>query len=608
MSDDLLLYYNRELSHIRRQGAEFARAHPDVAARLRLDAETCDDPHVERMLEAFAYLTARIRRKIDDDFPQITDALMSVLYPHYQAPVPSMSIAQFTLDPGHGGRHVIKRGTVVETDPVDGLPCRFRTGADATLWPIDVAKATLGPVEMELPNFAVPSGSASMIRLQLQCAAKDVTFEKLGIPQLRFFLNGQRQHVFELYELIMNHCVGVAVRDNAPRAATRLLKGDSLSPGGFSRDEALLPQSNRTFPGYRLLSEYFAFPEKFLFVDLGPITPQHLQGVGNSMELLIFLDRASANLEHNLSRSTFALGCAPMINLFQQRADPIELTQAELSYRVVPDARHPRGLEVYSIDRVFASTHGESRDYLPFFAIKHGSDQHEDRRYWYATRMGSDERLSRGDEGTEVELSFVDLDFNPSLPADSIVTVETTCLSRDLPARLPFGGGQPRLSLPEGGPLARIECLTAPTKTHRPPLREGAMWRIISHLSLNHLSISGGEDGADAMREILSLYDFVNSAETRMKIAGLVDVQGRRRTFRAGSDMPGAVLRGVEVEMLLDEEKFSDHGLFLFASVLEQFMGLYCSVNSATQTVLKTRKRDEEVQRWPVRAGERVLL
>lgn len=610
MSDDLLLYYNRELSYIRRQGAEFAKAHPDVAARLRLDAETCDDPHVERMIEAFAYLTARIRRKIDDDFPEITDALMGVLYPHYQNPVPSMSIVQFTLDPGHGGSHTIERGTAVETDPIDGLPCKFRTGAAATLWPVRVTSAKLGPVELELPNFTVPPRAAAMARIQIQCAAKDMTFEKLGIPSLRFFLSGQRQHAFELYELLMNNQVGTAVRDSSPRAQTRMLGEHCMQPGGFSRDEALLPQSPRSFPGYRLLSEYFAFPEKYLFVDIGPLRPEHLKGVGNTLELLIFLDRTSANLEHNVAPSTFALGCAPVINLFPQRADQIELTNADLSYRVVPDARHPRGLEVYSVDRVYASSRGEKREYMPFFAIKHGSERvpGNEQRYWYATRRSSDERLSHGDEGTEVELSFVDLDFNPTLPSDSIVTIETTCLSRDLPSRLPFGGGQPRLHLPAGGPLSKVECLTAPTRTHRPPMRERAMWRIISHLSLNHLSIGGGAGGADALREILSLYDFVNSAESRMKIASLVGVSSRRRTFRAGRDMPGAVVRGVEVQVQLDEEKFSDNGLFLFASVLEQFLGLYCSVNAATQMVATRKKNEEELRRWPVRAGERVLL
>lgn len=610
MTDDLLLYYNRELSYIRRQGAEFAKAHPDVAARLRLEAETCDDPHVERMIEAFAYLTARIRRKIDDDFPEITDALMGVLYPHYLNPVPSMSVVQFTLDPGHGGNYVVERGSAVETDPVDGLPCTFRTGAKATLWPIRVASANLGPLELDFSNFTVPPRAAAMVRIRLECFTKDMSFAKLGIPSLRFFLSGQRQHVFELYELLMNNQVGVAIRDAAPRSPVKMLSEDCLSPGGFSREEALLPQSARTFPGYRLLSEYFAFPEKFMFVDVGPLAPELLNGVGNAMELLIFLERTSANLEHNVAPSTFALGCAPVVNLFSKRADPIELSNAELSYPVVPDARHPRGLEVYSVDRVYASSRGETREYLPFFAIKHDPSRGgiDEQRYWYATRRKSDERLSHGDEGTEVELSFVDLDFNPSLPSDSIVTVETTCLSRDVPSRLPFGGGQPRLQLPAGGPIAKVECLTAPTRTHRPPMRERVMWRIISHLSLNHLSIGGGADGADALREILSLYDFVNSAESRMKISGLTDVRSRRRTFRAGRDIPGAVVRGVEVEVELDETCFSDHGLYIFASVLEHFLGLYCSINSATQMVAITKKQKEALRRWPVRAGERVLL
>lgn len=606
MSAELLRYYDRELSFIRHLAAQFADEHPKVAARLRLGPDSSQDPHVERLIEAFAYLTARIRQKLEDEFPEITEALLGVLYPHYQAPVPSMAVVQFELDPAQNELttgHLLKPPTELETEPIQGEPCRFRTCYPVTLWPIEVESATLSRPPFQFPP--VSPRAAAVIRLVLRCRSATMRFADFALGSLRFFLKGQSQHVFPLYDLLLNHACEVALVSPPADRATAVLGPECLKPVGFEKEEGMLPYTARSFLGYRLLSEYFTFPEKFLFVELGGLDRRHLQQVGNQLEVYVYIDRPAPDLEQNLSSDTFRLGCAPVVNLYTHRCEPIRLTHTDFEYHVVPDVRRPLTHEIYAIDRVTASSpDGEQVEFRPFFSVKHAL---ESRAFWHASRRAAEPVEGQSDHGTEIYLSLVNLNFEPDAPADWTLDVEATCLNRDLPHRLPFGGGQPYLQLSEGGALvARIVCMTPPTPTLRPAVKQGALWRLVSHLSLNHLSLVDQGDQADALREILKLYDFADSAETRKMIDGILNVSSRRTLGRATSG-PGAFCRGVETTILFDDERFAGSSLFLFASVLERFLALYCTVNSFSTLVAST-KGQGELRRWPPRIGEKILV
>ena len=447
-----------------------------------------------------------------------------------------------------------------------------------------------------------------MLRLVLSCQLSETTVGALGLGTLRFFLKGQPQDVGRLYELIFNHTIGVAVAGGIKDLQPIELGPESLRQVGFAREEGMLPYPARSFLGYRLLTEYFAFPQKYLFVDLALPDPAALARLSNRMEIYLFLDRMIPELGRTVSMDTFQLGCTPIVNLYLQRAEPIQLTHTEFDYQVVPDRRRPQSNEVYSIDRVLASPpKGKSVEFLPFFSTKHAQERPADYTFWHATRRPAESSTRTGDRGTEVYLSLVDLGFRPSAPADWTLEVETTCLNRDLPQNLPFGGDQPRLQFRAGGGvISGIVCLTAPTRTLRPALRQGLLWRLISHLALNHLSLVG--DGqADALREILKLYDFADSAETRNQINGIVRLDSRRIVGSVRTDGMVAFCRGLEVTLQFDEARFSAGGLFLFASVLERFLALYCTVNSFSKLVATVKGRQEELRRWPPRMGERVL-
>ncbi|MGD8589720.1 MAG: type VI secretion system baseplate subunit TssF [Chromatiales bacterium] len=606
MADELLPYYNEELSHIRNQAVEFAKEHPKIAKRLRIGSDAIEDPHVGRLIEAFAYLNARIRHKLDDDFPELSDAMLGVLYPHYQAPIPSMAIVQLNAAADLTAPYELAAGAELETDPIDGEPCRFRTCYPVTLWPIQVKSAHLSGFSLTAPTIAELSEVASVLKLEIGCVSAELTLAELRPETLRFYLRGQGQYLYALYQLLFNDLIRVAVKAPDATAAPTLLSAQALTPVGFDPDQGMLPYPPQAFVGYRLLTEYFVFPQKFLFFEIKGLT-KALADMGNRAELYFYFRTNPAGLEQKLSAQTFALGCTPMVNLFEKkRVEPIMLDQLQSEYRVVPDARHAKAAEIYSIDRVVATgPEGAKADYVPFFGVTHGNTADEQRRFWKASRRPAPPT----NPGSEVYLSVVDLDLDPSAPSDWTLHVRATCFNRDLPNKLPFGGGEPRLRLSAGAAaIDRIECLTAPTSTLRPPLGRGGLWRLISHLNLNHLSITGAEQGAEVLREILKLYDFRDSPETRAMIDGVLRVDSRPDTARIPGQIGGGLAHGVEVTIEFDEKRFSGSGVFLFAAVLERFLTLYCSINSFTRLVAKLRGREGVLRKWQPRVGDKTLL
>jgi type VI secretion system protein ImpG len=604
--DALLTYYERELSYLRQLGQEFGQSYPKVAGRLLLEAGKCEDPHVERLIQAVAFLTARIHRKLDDEFPEITDALLGILYPHYLAPIPSMSIAEFVPDPEQGkmtGGYTIARGTPLYSRPIEGVQCRFRTAYPVTLWPIEVTRARIEPGEATLWGNKV----AGVLRLDLQ-ATGGTTFSELQIDSLRFYLHGESQVAHVLYELLLNDARAIRLRlagmkDSGKRKDV-LLSPDSLKPVGFGVEEGLLPYPPHAQLGYRLLQEYFAFPQKFLFVDLTGLRAGCHGATGSKLEVLIGLERVPRQ-DQAIGPENFRLGCGPIVNLFNQMAEPIRLDHTQVEYRVVPDIRRPNANEVYSIDGVaITAAHTDAiRRVQPIYSLNHAAGQESEATYWYASRRQSERKE---DAGTELYLSLVDLKFDPSDPIGETVVVETTCTNRDLPGKLRADDVRGDFELEDAAPVARIRALVKPTFTMRPPLSAASRWRLMSHLSLNYLSLCAG--APDALQEILRLYDVGGSAVVSQQIEGIVELTSKRVVRRPASMGWHGFCRGLEVTMVLDEEKFVGSGAFLFASMIERFLALYANLNAFTQLIAKTSQREKVLKQWPPRAGEQILL
>jgi type VI secretion system protein ImpG len=603
MRDELLTWYERELSYLRQLGAEFAVKYPKVAARLALEPEGSQDPHVERLIEAVAFLTARVRRKIEDDLPELTDAMFGILYPHYLAPVPSMAVVQFHLDPGQGqttGGYEIPRHTELTARPVHGVRCRFRTGMRAELWPIEVAGA-----ELEHPISTAPLGAArdfrarSLVRLRLRAIA-GTTFATLRPAALRFFLHGESALTAGLYEMI---CAGPCqIELHAPRKSPErgpvVLARDAVTPVGFAADEALLPLPPHSFRGYGVLEEYFAFPEKFLFFDLAGLARAGETGATDELEVRIFSARAP-RFDHGVQATTFRLGCAPVVNLFPKLAEPIWVDHTKAEYLVVPDVHGQRAHEVYSVDAATSSgtEPGSQRAFRAFYALRHGSDQSAPDVFWHATRRQA------LDGASDVHIALVDSTLGPASPPIETLSCQITCTNRDLAAELPFSGGVGAdFDSEHIAPFVRVQCLNKPTLPRRRDVGRGAHWRLVSHLALNYLSLV--EQGRDALQAILELYDVTDSAVTRRQIAGIRDVRSDRVVRNVG----GAFCRGLKVTIDFDREHFVGTSPYLLAAVLDRFLGLYTSINAFSQLVARMPPEEEPLHTWPPRAGEQILL
>lgn len=613
--DSILSYYEQELAFLRRQGDAFARRYSKIAGHLLLEPDKCDDPHVERLLEGVAFLAARVHHKLDEEFPEITAAFLEAVAPSYLAPLPSFSIARF-VGKKESPWHTLPSGTLLHTRPLReyDLRCRFRTCYPVTLWP-----AFIREVRLQLPGAAglpAGNGAAGVLRLSVRCSLGSFTeVPPPGDPApLRLFLDGERR--FQIYELLLGAALRGSDRPVLCRDARGRLHELSLRPVGFEQGEGLLPSSRPTFLGYQILKEYFAFPQKYLFFDLCGIDRELLLASGEQLDILIPLERPPV-VGLNLEPEDFLLGCTPVVNLFPVLAEPIPLTLHRAEHRVIPDARRQEGLEVYSIDEVQLAAPGrvEPQRLQPLFQTRVAADTGGRQSLFTASRRA-------GQTGTELYLSLLDPNLNPLLPDQGTLIVHTTCSNRDLASRLPIGTtrrqrtatGELDLSAPgefwltaaQSDAVIAIDCLERPSVARMPTLGRGAHWQLISHLSLNHLSLSGGSSALQALKELLALYDFARPGGTYPEVSGLQSLTTRSTVARIGGGCDG-FCRGHELTLELDEDRFVGGSMMLFAAVLDRFFGLYVSLNSFTQLVVSASRRLERV-RFPVRAGERVLL
>jgi type VI secretion system protein ImpG len=613
MRDELLLYYQRELDYLRKSAAQFAERHPKVASRLVLEPTKCEDPHVERLLEAFAFLAARVHVKLEDEFPEITEGLLSVVYPQLVRPIPSMSVVEFQLDPEKGklsSGMKIDRNAQLYSRPISGVPCTFRTCYETTLWPITVSAA-----ELSAPSRLKPALKAAdcawAIRLELRCA-KDVTFVSLKPDKLRFYLDGESGLVNILYEQLFSRLNRIVVRDltAGSRLAPVTLPATALSAVGFGPNEGMVPYPSASFAGHRLLMEYFAFPEKFFFIDLAGLEAVSHAGFKDAIEVIFLLSDVEGSgrqqrLELELSKKTFRLGCTPIVNLFPQVAEPIQLNQRKAEYPLIPDVRRPYSVEVFSVDDVSGinSANQKITTYESFYSLRHFARREDRSCFWLARRRPS---TRPNDDGSDIALSLLDLTLTTADPDASVLSVRTTCTNRDLPSRLPFGNQDSDFELEGAAPMKRIVALRKPTAPVRPPMGKGILWRLVSHLSLNYLSLVS--EGKDALQEILRLYDVGRTAYSQNVIQSILNIRSRPHFARLVSEQGVSFARGTRINMEIDEDQFAGGGAFLFAAVLERFFGLAASLNSFTQLSVTTPQRKEGLYEWEPRSGRRLLI
>lgn len=596
--DELLLSYQRELGYLRQMGAEFAARYPKIAARLDLSADQCADPHVERLIEAFAFLTARLQRQLESEFPEFTSALLRVLYPHFIDPVPAMSIARMEPDLDQGlplGGFEVPPQTLLTAETESGETCHFRTCYPVTLWPIKVAEARFEPTDAH-PFLDAHPQVATVLRLRLR--ARPMPFSKLEMKSLRFFINAEGQTGFSLYDLLAGGLYGVALSWEGGGDPI-VQPPETLRTAGLGPNEAVLPAPSHAHPAYRLLQEYFTFPDKFLFFDLE--LPEARKAKNTLDVLLLFKELSRRRL--SVSADTFCLGCTPIINLFPKIAEPIRVEELQTDYRLIPDIHDERITEIHSIDKLASSPDPHNVEILePFFSFSHPADGDEHRAFYHLRRRPT----GRVDlPGTDVYLSFVDLRFTPMRPPMETIYAHTLCTNRELAVQMPVGAV---LQTESPAPVKDIVCLRKPTIPIGMPVDGPAIWRLISQLSLNHLSLIEGEQSLMALREMLRLYCFLHDTSSENQIMGLTQLQSRPVMIHMGNDAWRGFCQGLEVALTFNEGLYVGSSALLFSSVLSHFFGLYTGINSFTKLVVKSEQRQGVWKRWPPMAGAKPIL
>jgi len=624
---NFLGYYDRELSYLRRLGADFGENHKGVASRLRLDPDHCDDPHVERLLEGFAFLAARIHARIDDEFPEIAGALLEELYPNFIRPVPSVSLVEFQTDPERGRQTTnrsIPRGTILESNrisretspqsrPMEEFVCRFRTCFNTELWPLAIESATWRPGSSLPPAMISEQSTAAVLELRIACTP-DVCFGDLkNLGSLRFYLNGGRDVVYPLYELLLSRCHTILLRDASDSGQSKAGAETHdvrlrLSPAGFDSEDSLCRDagSRRSFAGYQLLEDYFAFPEKFHFVDL--LGMEALAKLGGAREASLFFlispfDRAEWRnvLEHGVSARTFRLNCSPIVNLFSIASAPIQVRENVFELPVPVASR----MEVYSIDSVHGQTRpaAERVSYQRYIDCGREEGMEGTAGYWNAVR-----RPSRFlENSSEMFLSLFERNGGrPALQVNSL-TAGLTCTDRDWPFHLPMNQSHGDFFVNDHPEIRKIVCLRQPSRGGPAPSTETSLWRLLSQLSLNHLSLV--EEGRNALQCLLRVHNLAGRDFGDENIDGISAVKSRPHFARVMSEHGMAFVRGKFVEIALDERRFTSTGAFLFGNIIERFLALYTSLNSFSQLSLTSSMRgDRVIHTWPPRSGAKIVI
>ncbi|MCC5810504.1 MAG: type VI secretion system baseplate subunit TssF [Ectothiorhodospiraceae bacterium] len=622
MDPRLLELYEQELRYIREMGSEFARDYPKIAGRLGMNGLDCADPYVERLLEGFAFLTARVQYKIDARFPDFTHQLLELVYPHLTTPTPSMAVVELQPDSTAGtleSGYRLPAGTALRAQLGKGekTACEYRTAHDVRLWPLRLSDARYlaNPGVMAARGLPTPNGVRAAIQLDLEMV-NGGTLGDLPLDRLSFYLRGGDELPMWLYEIIHGSFAGACLRDDPGKPASVDPRVGIRQPG-FDRNEALLPSVRRTFDGYRLLQEYFAFPQRFLFVEFLGLEPGVRQLSGQRLELTVMLRRGDQRLEHALDAQAFLLYATPAINLFPHTADRINVRQERTEFHVVPDRNRPMDFEVYRVNGVEGYGRGgeSARQFRTFYRVARETDGEEGGAYFFVSRrprLSSSRQRQRGARtgylGSEVFISLVDETQAPYAEELRQLEVRLLCTNRDLPIQMAVGRGATDFLLDVAAPVQSARVVTGPTRP-RPAFKAGeTTWRLISQLSLNYLSLAGegGDSGAQALRQLLDLYVDPRDALAR-HVEGVVSVGARSAVHRMPVGGPICFGNGLELRLRLDEDAFTGVGAFLLGAVLERFFAKYVSINSFTRTVVESTQRGE-IMRWPVRAGTRAIL
>ncbi|GAA5787319.1 hypothetical protein GCM10007860_30370 [Chitiniphilus shinanonensis] len=602
-------YFVRELFALREDAAEFAQGYPQVAQALSLSRGPSQDPHVELLMQSFAFLAGRLNYQMEVQQATLPNTLLHFLYPHLEAPVPSMMVAEIEVNPS--GANFAKGVTLARdrqmyvnavNDQGRRLPCRMRTCAETPLWPLTVTEVKVTPTEeydflkgRHAPGEPDLRDTRSVLRVTLRRQGNE-RLQDINPARLRFYVNDEEKHAWQLYDMLALNLVGVALRAGGH---LRKLPASALSWCGFDADEAMLVASPHTHPGYRLLQEYFAFPEKFLFFDLAGLD---FTGADEEAELLFLFD-LPPNKALTFMPGVLKLNCVPLVNLFSQRIEPLPLDQTHYEYRLRADIQHHRNVEIYAIEELVSIRPNASpRPLAPYFAMDEAQKLAQ-QDYFYVTRREASQLAQVA--GTETFVSLLDTQFDPDQPTDEVIGGRALCTNRRLPEQLRVGDA---MQLEGAGPVQTIRVVSKPTAHQTPQLIGDRPWALASQLALNHLSLADGPLALTALKDMLSLHVGPMSVNGLKQIDGIKEIHCRPVVRHIGREGWRGFAQGVHIRLELDRSNFEEASAVLFAEVLRRFLALYASVNTLVELSLDVHDVKGTLKSWPPLIGAQPVL
>ena len=596
----LLELYETELRYLRYAGADFARRFPKLAARLELSGQGSADPHIERLLESFAFLTARLHRRVEDDLAVVPAALLQSLYPLLANPVPATGIARLHTSaerPPPPTGVSLARGSTLFARGETGALCRFRTGYEVRVRPL-----AAGRLRAESPGARdlFDRGKVDAV-IALRLSGQGAPLDEVDLETLRLHFTGPRKHATQVQELLLAETTELRAVDVGTGKAVDL-GPDSLRHVGFEASEALLPDDVETHPAQRLMREHFILPEKFLFLDVENLGRRPR---GASVDLLFGLRRRPPSWL-DLRAVEVALNCTPVINLFPMTAEPLPLNHQDTEYRVVPELGAEETHEVHSVRRVDVTAPGDPvpRRVAPFFGHSPDDDASEAPEiYWVARR----DMAGSGRAGSDTFLAFVEPDLRAVRPGRETATIQTFCTNRTLAEQLNAGAAL----VTDAELPARIALVDQPTPPVPPVHDARVLWQLVSQLSLNNLSLSDRTapgQAVETLRHMLRLHCPPHRPESVREVMGITDIRTRTVVRRVGTDVWRGFCEGLEVTVTLDETNFAETSAYLFATVLRHVLSLHAAVNTFVELVLVSRQREGVWKRWTPMIGGRALI
>lgn len=616
--DEMLRYFEEELALFGQYARAFRDRFPKPAGELHIAGETYEDPSVARLIQSVALLSARIHKRLDDDYPKFTESLLESLYPHYLRPMPSYSIAQVGgagAAAQGGGYATIPRGTPLRSAPVEGAVCQFRTVYPVVLGPLRITHAAFAPASAMPRALQGVRGVSAGIAIGFDAPGSVAALCRCGAGRVRVFVDGDPSLRAALIDALFLRAPAACVQaeGGGPWLA---LAASPLGLAGFGDEEAVLPLPVRSHPAFRLLTEYFTYPEKFSFIDVdleaaARVLPAGCERFTLHLGLVrVAADSDAARLLAPLSHRNLLLGCTPVVNLFRKGGDPIALSHTRAEYPLAADAAHAAAYEIHSIDRVTVVREARGArtvtEFAPLYAVGEGAGQAaatgptgQAGHYWAARR---DETLAQASPGHEVRLALLDPGFSPLDAPGATVSTELTCTNRDLPSRLRYGH-------PDGDLVAESQAGTAPFRLLRRPSAaqrfengRGAHWRLVSHLALNYAGLTTA--GLADLQKMLALYDLARSPASRRQIAGIVGLEhGTVRAWLKTRPV-AALMPGVGIRMTVDEAAFAGSGMYVFAQVMDRYFALNSQLNCFTRLEIVSSLTGEEILACAPRTAE----